>query len=254
VEQLGSRWRLTSQGDSALFQTPISRSVEAIVQQKIPPNFFDNAIWAAQNLDLRGNTYDVIGNVLHGDTSPAGNLGRITGTTTYDPEAHPLPRFSFKELYDMAAAQGNVYDEGRLTPGPSVFPTSFWFRPPTNPADPTTGIPNVNYVTTDLVLNGNIGTIGGFFVVVGNVLTDPTSEEDTTINGNGRIAGAVYTTGDFRVNGGAGRLNVDGGVWAGDEARLNGYVTVSYNKAYMDALRALRLNADVQILSWQDLS
>jgi len=247
----GNRRSLTAQGNSTLLATPVQRSLEVIIQKAIPPGFFNNAIWASQDLDFKGNSYSVTGNVRHGDLTPS-STSRVTGTVTYDPAANPLPRLSFQQLHDIAQAQGNIYDAARLAGGPGVFPTSFWHTPPTDPSNPSTGVPNVNYVTTDLVLNGNIGTIGGFFVVVGNVLTDPNATEDTTINGNGQIDGAIYTTGDFRINGGGNGLNVTGGVWAGDEVRLNGSTTLTYNQLYMDAIEALGINADVQVLSWQE--
>ena len=249
----GDRRALTATGSSTLLATPVQRVIEAVVQKFIPPGFYDNIIWAAANLDFNGNAYSVTGNVIHGDTSPSGDMNGVHGTVTYNAAANPLPRLSFQQLYNIAQAQGNVYDAARLSGGPSVFPSSFWHTPPTDPADPSTGVPNVNYITTDLVLNGNIGTIGGFFVVVGNVLTDPDASEDTTINGNGQIDGAVYTTGNFRVNGGGQGLNINGGVWAGEEARLNGHATLTYNSSYMDAIEAMDIGADVQVLSWRDL-
>ena len=250
----GNRRNLTAQGNSTLLSaaTPVQRTLQVIVQKLIPPGFFDNAIWASEDLDFKGNSYSVTGNVRHGDTTPPTNTGGVTGTVTYDSAANPLPRLSFQQLHDIAQAQGNVYDAARLAGGPGVFPTSFWHTPPTDPNNPSTGVPNVNYITTDLVLNGNIGTIGGFFVVVGNVLTNPNATEDTTINGNGQVDGAIYTTGDFRINGGGSGLNVAGGVWGGEEVRLNGNATLQYNKSYMDAVQALGINADVQVLSWQD--
>lgn len=254
VEDLpNARKRLTSQGVSNLLFDPIQRWLEVVVQRQIPLNFYDNIIWAAQNLDFNGTAYSVTGNVIHADTTPSGDMGGVDGTVTYDPAASPLPRLSFQQLYDIAQAQGNVYDAADLAQGADIFPDSFWYQPPTDPNDPRTGIPNVNYVMGDLVLNGNIGTIGGFFVVVGDVLTNPSAAEDTIINGNGQVAGAIYTTGDFRVNGGGNGLNVDGGVWAGDEARLNGHTTLTYNAGYMEAIEALGINADVQVVSWRGL-
>lgn len=253
VQVVGTRRRITAQGNNTMLGDTITRPIEAIVQQSIPPSFYDNIIWAAQNLNLKGNAYQITGDIRHADTSPS-NTNNVNGTVTYDPAANPLPRLSFQQIYDIAEAQGNIYDEARLASGPSVFPTSFWYRQPgtEGPTDP--GYPNVNYVTTDLVLNGNIGTIGGFFVVVGNVLTNPSAVEDTTINGNGEIEGAVYTTGNFRVNGGGNGLNIHGGVWSGAEARVNGNATLDYNSAYMNAIKTLNINADVQVISWQDLS
>ena len=253
VDIIGDRRRVTSTGSSNLLPGgPISRRIEAIIQRDLPPNFYDNVIWASQNLLFKGNAFSVTGEVIHGDSSPEGNMGNVNGSVTYDASANPLPRLNFQQLYDMAVVQGNVYNAARLGNGHGVFPTSFWYRAPgaNGPNDP--GEPNVNYITTDLILNGNIGTIGGFFVVVGDVLTDPTATEDTTINGNGQIAGCIYTTGNFRVNGGGDRLNVDGGIWAGEEARLNGKVTMTYNATYMNALRDMELQPDVQVVSWRD--
>ena len=249
----GNRRNLTVQGNSTLLSTtaPAQRTLQVIVQKLIPPGFFDNAIWASQNLDLKGNSYSVTGAIRHGDLTPS-STSHVTGTVTYDPAAGPLPRLSFQQLHDIAQSQGNIYDAARLAGGPGVFPASFWHTPPTDPNNPSTGVPNVNYITTDLVLNGNIGTIGGFFVVVGNVLTDPNATEDTTINGKGQIDGAIYTTGDFRINGGGNGLKVNGGVWAGDEVRLNGNANLQYNKSYMDAIKALGINADIQVVSWQE--
>lgn len=249
-----NRRLLTSQGQSALLAAPVSKVLEAIVIRQIPEGFYDNVIWVSANLDFNGNAYTADGNVVHGDTSPPSNTSGVTGTITYDPAATPLPRLSFEQLHDIAQAQGNVYDEARLSGGPDVFPDSFWYTEPADPNDPTTGVPNVNYITTDLVLNGNIGTVGGFFVVVGDVITDPSASQDTTINGNGQVDGAIYTTGDFRVNGGGNGLNVSGGVWAGNEVRLNGNATLTYNLDYMKALEGMGLNADVQVVSWRDLS
>ena len=246
----GNRLTLTAVGNSTA-AVPAQRTLQVIVQKFIPPGFYDNVIWASQNLDFNGNSYSVTGKVVHGDTSPS-STSHVTGTVTYNPAANPLPRLSFQQLHDVAQTQGNIYDAARIGNGHNVFPTSFWYRPPGTNGPADLGQPNVNYITTDLVLNGNIGTIGGFFVVVGNVLTDPNAMEDTTLNGNGQVAGVIYTTGDFRVNGGGNGLNVDGGVWAGDEARLNGKAKLTYNAGYMHAVEALGINADVQILSWRE--
>ncbi|MBI5144106.1 MAG: hypothetical protein HZA30_03460 [Candidatus Omnitrophica bacterium] len=109
------------------------------------------------------------------------------------------------------------------------------------------------YVETNLVLNGNVGTLGGFFVVAGDVVTNPGAEADTTINGNGTIDGTVYTLGDFRINGGGNGLGVTGGVWGRDEVRLNGNATVSYNQDYMNAISGLNIGFKPQIVSWKEI-
>lgn len=247
-----SRLQVVSTGVCTTLSGPVTRSVEITVQKAIPPDFYDHVIWASKNLDFRGSAYEITGGILHGDTTPTSNTSHVTGSITYNAKANPLPRLNYQQLHDIAASQGNVYDAARLGNGHGVFPTSFWYQQPTNPADPSTGIPNVNYITTDLILNGNIGTLGGLFVVVGNVLTDPTMVEDTTINGNGQIKGAIYSTGNFRINGGGGNLNIDGGVWAGNEVRVNGNSTLTYNAQYMQAIKALGIKSDVTVLSWRE--
>lgn len=222
------------------------RAIEAVVKKSIPANFYDNAIYAADELDLNGKAYQVNGNVIYGDEEVADNTGNINGEVTQDTSINPLARLDFQQLYTLSQGQGNVYDTARLDDvkkGRDSFPVSFWYSP---------GIPNVVYVEDDLTLNGNIGAVGGFFVVAGDVLTNPLGTYDTTINGNGQIDGCVYTLGEFQVNGGGGGLNVFGGVWAGSEAELNGNVNISYNKEYMDAIKALNINPDVQIISWRE--
>ena len=256
VEQDGDLQVLTSTGTIAAgVAGGVQRQVQAVVRKMLLPNFFDNAIYSSGDVIFNGNAYEVQGNVLSGDTnSTIDNTGNVDGNVVYDETADPLPRFNFEQLYDLASEQGNVYDAERLhdiQTGQDSFPPSFWRTPLTDPTDPTTGVPNVVYVTTDLALNGNIGTIGGFFVVVGDVLTDPSASEDATLNGNGIVDGPIYTRGEFRINGGAGRLNINGGVWAGVEARLNGNATVSNNREYMDALRQL-LQADVEVVLWRE--
>lgn len=249
------RRRLSADGESNFFSVPMRRSVEAILQKVIPPGFYDNVIWASQNVDFNGNAFSITGGVIHGDSSPSGNLSRVLGTTTYDPSVNPLPRLDFGDLYQWAQAQGNVYDKQRIGNGHGVFPASFWYRKPGTNGPSDLGEPNVNYITTDLILNGNIGTIGGFFVVVGDVLTDPSATENTTINGVGQIQGTIYTTGDFRINGGGSGLNVNGGIWVGDEARLNGSAALTYNATYMNAIRdIIAPNPDVQMVSWRNTS
>jgi hypothetical protein len=46
---------------------------------------------------------------------------------------------------------------------------------------------------------------------------------------------------------------VDGGVWAGTQARLNGNATVTYNSTYMNAIQAMNINASVQLVLWREL-
>lgn len=250
VETDGDHRILTATGTVAVNGFPMQRILEAVVRQDLPDNFYDNAIYSADEVTFNGNAYQVTGNVLSGTQTPSGT--NVTGEFIEDPTANPLPALNYNQLYDLAYGQGNVYDADRLDDvqnNADSFPGSFWRVPPTDPSDPTTGVPNIVYITTDLALSGNIGNIGGFFVVVGDVLTDPSAVEDATINGNGTVDGPIYTRGQFRINGGGGRLNVNGGVWSGTETRLNGNANVTYNQDYMTALQAL-VQADVQIILW----
>ena len=232
-----------------------SASIQAWVQKYIPPNFYDQALYSANDINLKGNAYAITGNILAaGSIQSTNNLGGVTGNHTTDPSASPLASLDYQQLYTLAASQGNVYDATRLAKiqkNQDHFPTAFCCSPPTDPNDPSSCTPNVNYITDDLVLNGNIGTVGGLFIVVGNVLTDPTEVDDTTINGNGQVVGAIYTTGQFKVNGGGGGLNIDGGVWSGQAMTLNGGVTVQYNANYLKAIKNLNITPGVQLISWQ---
>lgn len=252
VEPSGTQWTLTSVGAVTAGGQSQQRTVTAVLQRALPANFYGNAIYSADAVTFHGNSYQVTGNVLSGTHTPVGS--RVAGQLLEDPTANPLPALDYRQLHDLASAQGHVYDAARLQDVQNhreSFPASFWRTPPTDPHDPTTGVPNIIYVTTTLALNGNLGTIGGFFVVVGDVLTDPDDVEDATINGNGTVQGAIYTRGTFRVNGGGNGLNVNGGVWAGREARLNGNATVQYDRQYMDALQGL-LQADVEMVLWRE--
>ena len=220
----------------------------------LPDNFFGNAIYTSDTVVLKGKAYAVTGNVVTGDHDTIANAGRITGTiTTGDASAHPLPSLQFQQLYDLAQSQGHVYTPARLSQikkNTDSFPTQFCYSGSIATNDCA---PNINYVTADLVLNGNIGTIGGFFVVVGNVLTDPEEEgADTTINGNGQIAGAIYTMGQFNLNGGGSGLNINGGVWAGDTVTFNGGGTISYDAGYQQAIDQIGMQTDVQVVSWRE--
>lgn len=238
--------------------TRASRRIEAIVRRQTPPNFYDYAIYSSHDIDFNGSSYSVTGDIIYADS--VDNSANVAGTLTQDASVSPLAQFDFAVLRAMAVSQGNLYDTARLSDvqkSKDSYPSSFWFSAPTNPSDPTTGTPNVVYVEGDMVLNGNIGTIGGFFLVVGNVLTDPEDTSDTSINGNGQVAGCIYTTGKFRVNGGGGNLNVNGGVWSGTDSVLNGNATVTYNSSYMDSIESmvngLGASGVAQLVSWREI-
>lgn len=255
VQILGDERQVTARGTvPATGPVRAQRIVEAMMSESIPPNFYDNAVYSAGDIDFNGNSYSVTGDVIYADDADIEHPENINGTVTNDPQISPLARFDFAELHTISEGQGNVYDVARLfevQKGNDSFPDSFWYVEPTDPNDPTTGIPNIVYVESDLQLNGNIGTIGGFFIVVGDVVTNPDDEEDMTINGNGQIDGLIYTRGEFRINGGGGNLNVNGGVWAGEEIRLNGNAHIAHNQDFMAAVDALDV-AGISIITWRD--
>ncbi len=235
----------------------LTRSIQVTMVRHVPPDFYDNAIYSAENVDLKGTTYIVNGNVTYATNIT--NTGNINGTIEQDASISPLARLDFQQLRTISVAQGNLYvvSGSKLVnqaTGLEGFPASFWYSAPTNSSDPTTGTPNIVYIEGDLTLNGNIGTIGGFFVVAGDVINTPDITQDATINGIGMVEGAIYTRGEFRINGGGGNLNVNGGVWSGDQARLNGNAQVDYNATIMGAIEGLGLSGTFQISNWHDLA
>lgn len=221
----------------------VKRSIEVDIKPATPPWFFDNAIVSGESVDLNGS-YTVDGSIMYGETVEPGD------TPNSQKFEEDLPLLSFDQLRSIAVSQikgngqNNLYTQTDIDNG-KPFPSSFWF-------DEANGIPNVVYVETNLVLRGSVGTIGGFFVVAGDVITNPGAEADTTINGNGTIDGTVYTLGEFRINGGGNGLGVTGGVWAKDDVVLNGNATVTYNQAYMNAIRGLNITFKPQIISWKE--
>lgn len=272
VEAAGEKRRIVADGfvpNSA--SSSAHRSIEVFVERKdLPANFFDNTLYVSGDVDANGNAFTI--SAKDGSESESAILydqnaeldvehpENVVGTSSSS-DISPLVRLNFSELRQLSGAQGNIYDAYRLTT--DFLPDTYWYTRADNGVDDDGDsvideedewVPNIVYVEADLILRGNIGTIGGFFVVVGDVVTNPSVTQDTTINGNGMIEGCLYTTGEFRINGGGQfGLNVNGGVWAGLEVTLNGNVDISYNTEYMDALRGLCLDPDLQILSWQEL-
>ena len=263
----GAQRTMTAYGYIPSIADPqLVRVIEVEVSQSIPANFYDNTVYSADDVTINGNSFDLDAKdnnpaesaILYADNCDVQHPENVTGTSTQDPNVDPLARFDFEELYAQAASQGNVYSEARLqevTKGNDSFPADFWYETPTDPSDPSTGTPNVVYVETDLKVNGNIGTIGGFFVVVGDVITDPDVTEDVAIVGCGTILGAVYTLGELNVNGGgATGLAIDGGVWAGEGVTINGSADLTYNEDYMVAIESLGVNPEARILTWREVT
>ncbi len=259
----GKSWRVESWGyvpDQA--QAQAFEHLEAYIAKKdLPNSFWENAIYTAGNVRVTGNAYDIKGDIIYGGSMlPAVlNPAIFNGIATNDASISPLVKLDYESMRTIAAAQikpdgsDNLYTAAEISSGNPPLPSDFWFDD--SDPNPANWVPNVVYVETDLVLNGSIGTVGGFFLVVGDVTTDPLATSSTIINGNGQIDGCVYSTGEFRVNGGGNGLNVLGGVWSGtDGVRLNGSVKIEYHQPYMDAIRnVIQPGTTVQVVSWRRL-
>ena len=264
ILEMGKRWKVESWGyvpQQAQSQSLIH--LESYISKKdLPDSFWDNAIYTAGNATVNGVAFEINGNILYaGSLVPTTlNPAKFTGITSHDTSISPLIKLDYDSLRAIAATQikadgsDNVYTAAELSSKISKLPTSFWFD--NSDPNPANWIPNVVYIETDLVLNGDVGTIGGFLVVAGDVISNPTTTTSTVINGTGFIDGCVYSTGEFRVNGGgATGLNVLGGVWSGsDGVTLNGSVDIGYHKPYMNAIRyIINPSSIVQLISWRKL-
>lgn len=233
-----------------------TRAIEMIVSKpdNLPADFWDYAIYSGGDVDANGNSYNVNGDVIAGDDISY-SQDHFNDGEFEDPSVSPLPNLNYDVLKGVAQSQvydghDNYYTAAEI--GVVPFPQDFYYIEPNPPAEPF-GTPHVVYIEGDLTLNGNWGTIGGFVVVVGDVLTNPDAEADATINGNGTIDGVLYTIGEFRINGGGGGINVTGGVFAADEVRLNGNTTVTYDQDYMDAIDNMDIPTGMTVLSWNEV-
>ncbi|MGE5197404.1 MAG: hypothetical protein ACM3IL_02745, partial [Deltaproteobacteria bacterium] len=165
----------------------------------------------------------------------SGDTSHVTGDITNDPSISPLASLDFAQLRTISQSQGNYHDAYHLE-GP--FPVSFWYDQPNH-------IPNVVFIEGSLTLKGN-ESAAGFFVVGGEVTYD------ATVNGNVGVAGCIYTRGNFTIKGGGNSLNIDGGVWTGESATLDGNAKITYNSDYMSAIQGLGINTRAQLTSWKD--
>lgn len=243
----GSR-KITAHGfvPSVSSANRVERVIEVIVSKFIPPGFYDNAIYSAGDVSIGSNC------IVNGDVFSGGTVtGHVNGDTTQnDPILHNngLPLLSFDELQQESEDQG-WYDSDT---GVTTFPDSFWNVAPTSPDDP--GIPNVVFVNGDFTLVGGKQVAQGFIVVGGNTVYD------AEIGGNASIVGCLYTRGNIWFHGGGGKvINVDGGVWAGGTVTMDGNEQINFDppaghgQDYMKAIKALEINADVQVASpWRE--
>jgi hypothetical protein len=269
-----------------------TRQIEAIIEKDIPTDFFDHAVYTAGDLDINGTSFTIDGDVVYGGEEDIEHPENITGTSTQDPDISPLARFNFPELLAISLAQtavyasGNVYDVhptnkkllDPITGSEKPLPTCYWYYEPDSGATDSDGdgtiepsedgldndgngtvddagedVPNVVYIQGDLKINGNIGTVGGFLVVVGDVITNPDETYDASVVGEGVLDGVLYTLGEFDVNGGgATGFEVNGGVWAGEDVTVNGSAEVVYNSAYMQSIGAMNIEPVPQVTAWRD--
>lgn len=237
-----------------------NRSIEVIVNKPddLPADFWDYAVYSADDINANGNAYSVTGDAIAGGDIIYSQDHFDSGEFE-DPSKNPLPYLNFDVIKAMAQSQSyfdancscyhdNYYTASEI--GSVPFPSTFYNVPP-DPLDPTDlGTPHVVYIEGDLNLNGNWGNMGGFIVVVGDITTGASA----AINGNGWIDGVIYALGEMTINGGGGGINIDGGIFAADDVTLNGNTTVFFNQAYMDAIDGLNLPTGMTVLSWNEIA
>ena len=96
--------------------------------------------------------------------------------------------------------------------------------------------------------------IGGFILVVGDIINNPAAVANVDIRGDTNIDGTIYTTGYFEIHGGGNDLNINGGIIAGGDVEIRGNGKVYYNTTYMDAIEGLDAqDFPPEIIYWEDL-
>lgn len=233
--------------DSKGFQG--NKQLEAIVGRPSPQDFYDVAIYGNENLDFNGNAYIVDGTVITNYDGELENMDNVTGDVIQTDDS--FPQLDMEYLHSIALSQGHVYSG--VTLHNADIPETFWYVEPTDPLDPSTGVPNVLYITSDLTLGPHINTIGGIIIVAGSEMIPSQIDGDTSARGNITINGILYTTGNFTVNGGGNIFNVNGSILAGGIATLNGNVDVSYNVIYSQAFENLAVTTELEILMWREI-
>jgi hypothetical protein len=210
--------------------------VQRIIELNLP--FYSAAIYAAGNIDIKGDAYTIEGDVVYAGTGPTpspDSPDNIEGTVTHDPSISPLNLLKFAELAKISEEQG-WYDP--ITHETTYPDDSYWYNE-------TLRIPNVVYLEGDLKLNGG-DNVYGFFVVGGEAICD------VTIVGNVNVNGCIYTQGDFTVKGGGGALNISGAVWSGGDTNLNGSIDIDYNADYVAGLLKLGINTNYRKI-WREV-
>lgn len=235
-------------------QRPDGRVVEGRVETVARfPNFYGNALYSAGDIEIKGSSYSVSGEAVYA-TAITGITTNITGGATRDESISPLAEFDYAALRAIAESQfnadttanNNVYTVDELQ-NKTAFPEYFY-----NQNNPANG-PNVVYVEGALSVSGN-STLGGFFVVVGNILDDPNAVVDVSTGGTLNIDGCIYTRGELTIKG---DVEVRGGVWAGEGITLDGGITVLYDADNMADIKSIAgdptANQPLQFKSWRRL-
>jgi hypothetical protein len=235
-------WRnATSTG---IFGT-IQRIIRAVLA--IPPGFWDNALYSAEDVDKQGGAGNIDGNVSYNGNFTSTPAGWAAGIPSSDTAENPLPELAFSALKAMSIDQGLFCDAACVAGGGPLggaYPTSFWNDPPVN------SIPNIIYIEGSDInfqhLAGPMTYYGGFYVVAGGY--------DVALDGKVTVDGVVYTQGEVTFNGGGDTVNVNGGVFSGEDTIINGGIDLGYNQTYMHTLRDMNIgNIPPEIIYWEDL-
>jgi len=224
----------------------VRRDIEAIAIKRIPVGFYDNSIYSSGAVSIGSNC------VVNGDVFSGGAVtGPVNGSVAQNDSTlhnNGLPSLSFDQLQQMSAAQGWYNPTTHVTTYPTA---SFWFDPPSE-SNPT-GTPNIVFIYDDFTLVGGHQVVKGFIVVGGDAIYD------AEIGGNASIDGCLYTRGNIWLHGGGGNvINVDGGLWSGGTTTMTGNEQINFDPPghgveYMNAIRGLGINADVQVISWREM-
>ena len=232
--------------------------------------FFDNALYSASNLTIKGDAYVIDGDVYYDEdgeldvTHPDNVTGDIDSGETVDfmTDIDYAAIRAMAQVQDVAdAAYDHLIDFSDFSS--SNLPTSFWYTRGDdgidNDIDGTVDeadewIPNVIYVegTGDLNIAGTV-TIGGFFVIVSG---------DCQIAGTLTLEGCMLVIDDVKVSG---TIEATGGLWAGgviddeggdkDGAFVNGNIELTFDQVFMDAVEGLSIvsGGGVRVISWQEI-
>lgn len=257
----------------------VTRKVEAHIRKAAPDNFFTNAVYSVNKVDIYDNA-EIEGDVRYANIKRQGADAKIEGTVTKDTTMPSLGQsVDFQMLHDVSQRQGNLYafdpqyptklfdpDTGQE----KVLPADFWHTRADDGVDNDNDgitdeddewVPKVVYIqapsspagkSRGLRINGN-NTIGGFLVLAGNVLNDPNENSYFHIElaGNTKVKGAIYV----RKGGiwSLGESEIEGGIWVEVFIKMIGDSEVEYKSEYMDAIATNLGNiANTQIVSWRE--